>query len=108
MAQPQPERRTTQRFPLRLPVIVRDSHRKEIPTYSHDVSSRGICFFLDAPIVVGTDLRFILVLPPEVTLTTALRVRCTGHVVRVESAPTGARYTVAAVIDRYEFLADRN
>ena len=108
MAQPQPERRMTRRFPLRLPVVVKDPRRGEISSYSRDVSSQGICFFIDAPIAVGTDLRFILVLPPDVTLTTALRVRCVARVVRLENNPIGADFAVAAIIDRYEFLADPN
>jgi uncharacterized membrane protein len=88
--------------------MVKDPRRGEVSTYSRDVSSRGICFFLDTPIAVGADLRFILVLPPEVTLTTALRVRCIARVVRLDNNPAGAGFTIAAVIDRYEFLADRD
>ncbi len=106
MPQPQQERRATRRFSLRLPVTVKHPHDGEIAAHTRDVSSRGICFVVDLPITLGSDLEFTLTLPPEVTLTEAIRVRCRARVVRVEDA-TGGATAVAAVIDRYEFLAER-
>ncbi len=106
MVQPQLERRATRRFSLRLPVAVKHPQNGELAAHTRDVSSRGICFIIDLPITVGADLEFTLTLPPEVTLTEAIRVRCRARVVRVEDAPTGGT-AVAAVIDRYEFLAER-
>ncbi len=106
MAQPQLERRATRRFSLRLPVAVKHPEKGELPTHTRDISSRGICFFLELPLEVGAELEFTLTLPPEVTLTEAIRVRCRARVVRVDDAPTGG-VAIAAVIDRYEFLAER-
>jgi hypothetical protein len=47
-----------------------------------------------------------LTLPPEITLTESIRVRCKGRVVRVESGTPANKLAVAAVIDEYEFLAE--
>jgi hypothetical protein len=44
-----------------------------------------------------------LTLPPEITMTQAIRVNCSGKVVRVERDPIG-KFGVAALIDHYRFL----
>jgi hypothetical protein len=54
----------------------------------------------------GSALDFTLTLPPEITLTESIRVRCKGRVMRVESGGPNSKMAVAAVIDEYEFLAD--
>ena len=104
MVQAQPERRASRRFALQLPVAVKHPRKGEIPAHTRDVSSRGISFYIDTPLEVGSDLQFTLTLPPEVTLTDAIRVRCYARVVRVDPGPNGVGVAVAAVIDRYEFL----
>ncbi len=73
---------------------------------TRDVSARGICFYMDTPMTTGSDIEFTLTLPPEITLTESIRVRCKGKVVRVESGMADAKVPVAAVIDEYEFLAE--
>jgi hypothetical protein len=78
-----------------------------MPAYTRDVSSRGICFYFDTSLELGADLQFTLTLPPEITLTDAIRVRCYAKVVRVDPGLSGSGVAVAAVIERYEFLADR-
>jgi hypothetical protein len=107
MAQPQPEKRATRRFSLRLPVSVKHPEMGEVPGYTRDVSSRGVCFYINTPLQVGSDLQFTLTLPSEITLTEAIKVRCHARVVRVEQGPDGAGLAVAATIDRYEFLGER-
>jgi hypothetical protein len=54
----------------------------------------------------GSNIDFTLTLPPEITLTESIRVRCQGRVLRVEGGPANGKVAVAAVIDEYEFLAD--
>ena len=114
MPEPQPERRSSRRFALNLPLTVSfsDSPAKDgdaknpTDTQSVDVSARGICFFFDAPPATGTDLEFTLTLPTEITATDSIHVRCKGRVVRAEkSSPTG-KMAVAAVINEYEFLPE--
>lgn len=105
--QEEKDKRATRRFALRLPVSVRyDEEEQERTAQTRDVSARGICFYVDSAIQAGSALDFTLTLPPEITLTESIRVRCKGRVVRVESGGTNSKMAVAAVIDEYEFLAD--
>ena len=111
MAETQPEReqdkRATRRFALRLPVNVRyGDGDKEHSAQTRDVSARGICFYVDSAIQAGSQIEFTLTLPPEITLTESIHVRCKGRVVRVEGGNPTEKMAVAAVIDEYEFLAD--
>lgn len=101
------DKRATRRFALHLPVSVRcgesgDEHSAQ----TRDVSARGICFYVDSALQTGSAIDFTLTLPPEITLTESIRVRCKGRVVRVEGGSPAAKMAVAAVIDEYEFLAD--
>jgi hypothetical protein len=109
MAQPQQQgdKRATRRFGLRLPVTVRyGEDEPEHEAQTRDVSARGICFYVDTAIQAGSAINFTLTLPPEITLTESIRVRCKGRVVRLEGGNTANKVAVAAVIDEYEFLAD--
>jgi hypothetical protein len=106
-AQQEKDKRATRRFALRLPVSVRyGDGSQEHAAQTRDVSARGICFYVDSAIQAGSALDFTLTLPPEITLTESIRVRCKGRVVRVESGGANSKIAVAAVIDEYEFLAD--
>jgi PilZ domain len=101
------DKRSTRRFPLRLPVSVRyGENEQEHAAQTRDVSARGICFYVDSAIQAGSAIDFTLTLPPEITLTESIRVRCKGRVVRVEGGNPAAKMAVAAVIDEYEFLAE--
>jgi len=101
------EKRATRRFALRLPVSVRYGEApEEHSAQTRDVSARGICFYVDSPIQAGSPIDFTLTLPPEITLTESIRVRCKGRVVRVEGGNPPDKLAVAAVIDEYEFLAE--
>jgi hypothetical protein len=100
------DKRGTRRFALRLPVTVRyGENEQEQAAQTRDVSARGICFYVDSAITAGSPIDFTLTLPPEITLTESIRVRCKGRVVRVEGG-TASKMAVAAVIDEYEFLPD--
>src|SRR6202030_4612877 len=95
-------RRATRRFTLRLPVSVRyGENEQEHEAQTRDVSARGICFFVDSAIQAGSPIDFTLTLPPEITLTESIRVRCKGRVVRVEGG-TASKIAVAALIEQYE------
>ena len=107
MAEPYPEKRATRRFALRLPVSVNYSnYSSQRDAQTRDVSARGICFYLDESIATGSGIEFTLTLPPEITLTEAIRVRCKGKVVRVDPIPSNGKMAVAAIIDEYEFLSE--
>ena len=107
MAEPQPERRSSRRFALRLPLTINyPDNSKAIESESRDVSARGICFYFDSVPATGTDIEFTLVLPPEFTATTSIHVHCKGKVVRVDTGRPSGRMEVAAVINHYEFLPE--
>jgi hypothetical protein len=105
MPQPTQERRGTRRFALRLPLAVQlPDHADPIQAHTKDVSARGVYFYATQTVEEGVPLEFLLTLPPEITLTENIRVRCRGRAIRVERAP-GSKTGVAAVIDDYQFLA---
>ncbi len=106
--QQEKDKRATRRFALHLPVSVRYGEAaEEHSAQTRDVSARGICFFVDSAIQAGSPIDFTLTLPPEITLTESIRVRCKGRVVRIEGGGTAnGKMAVAAVIDEYEFLAE--
>jgi|SRR5579871_1169223 hypothetical protein len=104
----QENKRATRRFALKLPVSVSYSQdgAQEKSAQTRDVSARGICFYVDTAIAAGSTIEFTLTLPPEITLTESIRVRCKGSVVRVDEGGPEGRVAVAAVIDEYEFLSE--
>ena len=108
MVEAEREKRSTRRFALRLPVSVTysDDGAQEKAAQTRDVSARGICFYVDSAIAAGSAIEFTLVLPPEITLTESIRVRCKGKVVRVDNSSAEDKVAVAAVIDEYEFLSE--
>ena len=73
---------------------------------TRDVSARGICFYLDSAIATGSSIEFTLTLPPEITLTESIRVRCTGKVVRVDQDSPNSQVGIAAAIDQYDFISE--
>ena len=100
------ERRTAQRFRIKLPMTVRwtsDMAVGEALTESKDVSSRGVYFFLPKQVKSGSPVEIILTLPHEITLAGPVRVRCLGRVHRSEDDSLG-RSGVVAEIERYEFM----
>ena len=105
MVQTHHDQRGTRRFALRLPVSVKFADTGELPAQTKDVSARGVYFYVDTPIAQGSALDFTLTLPPEITLTDSIRVRCQGKVVRVDESPTG-KVGIAAMIEQYDFLAE--
>jgi hypothetical protein len=107
MSQPQQEKRATRRFSLRLPVAVKHSNGgvNEYSAETKDVSARGVFFYMNTPLEVGRPIEFTLTLPPEITLTDSIRVRCKGRVVRVEQS-LDSKAGIGAVIDQYDFVAE--
>ena len=105
------ERRMMRRFDMRLPAVVRINQDRltpdqdsEFQTETQNVSARGVFFYLDLPIPMGTTCEVTLTFPPYITLTDAVRVRFTARVIRVESPLPSSRIGTAAMIEDYEFL----
>lgn len=102
-----PERRTAQRFKIKLPLTVRWTSGAavgETHTESRDVSSRGVYFFLPKEVKSGSPVEIVLTLPHEITLAGPVRVRCLGRIQRSENPQEEGRTGIVAEIERYEFL----
>lgn len=104
MAQPQPEKRSTRRFLLELPISITFAGNAdgELTAQTRDVSSRGVFMYVNSEFAEGVTVEFVMTLPQEVTLAEAIRVRCTGRVLRVENRDH--RQGVAVTIDNYDFI----
>jgi hypothetical protein len=68
---------------------------------------RGVyfCTGMSEGSLLGHDLDFVIDLPPEVTFSSACRIRCRGHVVRCESTSwdeTG----IAVELDEYSIVRE--
>lgn len=95
------EMRSAVRFPVRLPIAVRDSggeHQAE----TFDMSAGGVLFNIDAEMIIGSNIEFTISIPAGVIGAPAdVMVSGEGRIVR--SAPQDGRKQVAAVIDEYRF-----
>jgi len=96
------ERRSASRFQLKLPLTLRSGDRT-IQAFTSDVSARGVLFYTDTEWTWDSPLEFDITFPPEITLSTSLRVRCRGKIIRV-IPPSAMGIGIAASIHNYEFL----
>ena len=105
------DKRSTRRFSLALPVAVKvkaeaeAEKEAEVVSETRNVSARGVFFFMESAPAEGSEVEFTLTLPPEITLTEALRIHCSGHVVRVDRG-AGSKVGIAAAIDRYDLSGE--
>jgi hypothetical protein len=106
MAQPQPEKRSTRRFSLDLPISVKFLNKgsRELAGRTRDVSSRGVFMYLDTEITPGAPIEFVMTLPTEITLADPIRVRCTGKILRVDKSADSQG--VAVAIEKYDFVSE--
>jgi PilZ domain len=112
----QVERRVGQRFPYLLPLSLRQPQAcLEGVGFTQDLSSRGVFFFTDAPLIEGSEIEITLRMPSEITLGESMPVRCRGRILRVvrrtarvnsDSSQTEAKIGVAVRLDSYEYLPE--
>jgi c-di-GMP-binding flagellar brake protein YcgR len=103
------ERRTARRYDLSLPIIIRVPTERELDSKhgkTRDVSTRGLYFVVEQNVEAGSELDLTLTLPAEITRGTAVFVRASGKVVRVERRMEdgNTRMGVAAIIERYDII----
>lgn len=103
------ERRTTRRYDLSLPVIIRVPAEKKQDSQqgkTRDISTRGLYFVIDQNMAAGSELDLTMTLPSEVTQGSEVFVRALGKVVRIERRMEDGnlRMGVAAVIQRYDII----
>jgi len=103
------ESRTSQRFPLELPIQLRGGGAAKTLT-TRDVSAGGVYIRAKAGLKVGSKVKFNLTLPGKLLgAPRDVRVVCDGRVVRVDASKSKngkapPRVGVACVIDSYKFL----
>ena len=96
------ESRSSQRFPIKLPITVRTKDSREQFAQTANISAGGVLFHTNVPLSVGTEIFFRIVLPAGVVGTeTDVLVNCTGRVVRCSDL--GEKKLVGAIIDEYVF-----
>ena len=103
------ERRTTRRYDLSLPVVIRVPAERALDSQQGktlDVSTRGLYFVVDQNMESGSQLDIMLTLPAEITHGSEVLIRALGKVVRVERRMEdgNARMGIAAVIERYDIF----
>ncbi|HET8925078.1 MAG TPA: PilZ domain-containing protein [Candidatus Acidoferrum sp.] len=103
------ERRTTRRYDLSLPIIIRVPTDREMDSQqgkTRDISTRGLYFVVDQNMEAGSHLDITLTLPAELTRGTEVLVRALGKIIRVERRfeDGNDRMGVAAVIERYDII----
>jgi len=113
------ERRVGQRFPFLIPVSLRQPADCTASVgFTQDLSSRGVFFFCDASLAVGSLIELTLRMPSEITLGESMPVRCKGRVLRIVRpvapsviAPAAStaegKVGVAARLEEYEYLPER-
>jgi len=97
----QEERRGAKRYRFKFPLKVSWSKR-EFLTETTEVSSRAVYFFLRETLPVGTLLRFVLTLYPELNESKPIQLKCEGHVLRADVF--AGRTGIAASIDHYDVV----
>src|SRR5256885_14381268 len=97
------ERREARRFTMRLPIRVlrRGAKGRELDAQTRDVSYRGLYFLAETNFEIGSEIKFVITLPQQVTQSSDVNIRCLGEVVRVEPTENG-RGGIAAQIPRRE------
>jgi PilZ domain-containing protein len=99
------DRRGSRRYSMELPLTVKHAGTNgtiERQGKTRDVSFKGLYFWSDAELTAGSEIEFTLTLPKEVTQAADVKIKCTGHIVRVE--PSNGNRGIAAQIEHYEFL----
>lgn len=111
------ERRVGQRFSYLLPLSLRQLSESVVEGvgFTQDLSSRGVFFFTDAPLIEGSEIELTLRMPSEITLGDNMPVRCRGRILRITrpSAPapnvaigSETKIGVAVRLECYEYLTD--
>lgn len=103
------ESRTGKRFPLELPIRIRQKGDAVDSGITADVSAAGVYIQANTDLAVGSPIEFDITLPAKVLGTPGdVEVHCSGRVVRREGGPKNAkgkkRNGVACVIDEYKFI----
>lgn len=102
----QSDRRNRVRFLANLPLTISVGDRT-IPGYTHDISEKGVYFYLgssDSELIVD-EFEFTLQLPPDVTLSTWCSIHCRARLARKETKSPDLAGIAAEILD-YSVVGD--
>jgi len=92
------ERRSRPRVAASLPVSIKPSEGEPITGQTRDLSMSGIFLYADAPILEGSQLEIVVMLPPQLTAGEKRWVCCQASVIRVTGSRDAGPLGVAASI----------
>ncbi len=97
------ERRSAQRFIMRVPLTV-DTSGGKVSAQTRDLSTRGLFFWTTDKVSLSMNqtVEFVIVFPPEATLSSTLNVRCKARIVRILNNDDNTG--VAVEIEHYRFM----
>ncbi len=105
------EQRRTKRFQLELPlsVVRAGTERIKLPGKTRNISSSGVLFIAGTEPYLGDPIEYVITLNHEGSQ--AINIRCMGKVLRSECThpagdPARSAYTIAATLERYEFVRE--
>lgn len=98
------ERRSGQRFPYQVPVVLQAPAPPSGTGFTEDLSSRGALIWTDFPLSEGQVVEMTLVMPSEITLAEDMSVRCRARVLRRAHSAADHRAAVALRFEHYEYL----
>jgi hypothetical protein len=98
MTSGKPDQRSLRRVPVQVQVSIRSGQSEASTGLTRDLSRNGVFFYTDAEIREGSDLEFVVMLPPELTHGEKQWVCCQASVVRIEEAPGTGQIGVGANI----------
>ena len=104
------EKRVSRRYPLKTTtrLRVRKSGQTEWSVESDNLSETGTFFSTDAPLVIGSAVEILLVMPQEISGKPTTEWRCAVHVVRFQPGDTaGGELGVGVEFDYYEILRSK-
>ncbi len=98
MAEPNSDRRSSRRIPVRVGVSIRSSQSQPATGYTRDLSTSGVFLYANSEILVGSELEMVLMLPTQLTDGEKRWVCCQASVIRVEPGGEDGRFGIAASI----------
>lgn len=108
------EQRRTRRFQLELPLSITraGAERVAFVGLTKNISSCGVLFTSGSEPDLGGPIEYIITLPGEGTQQ-PVNLRCVGKVMRAEPTPPTVAgdirgFQIAATLERYEFVRDRD
>ncbi|HUX46144.1 MAG TPA: PilZ domain-containing protein [Terracidiphilus sp.] len=94
------EQRGCQRFKVNAPLSLLIGEQPVLG-YTRDLSNQGVYFYLstaDCARIEG-HFEFLIDLPPEITLSSRCRIRCTGRALRTEPSERDLTGIAAEILD---------